>query len=233
MNWQDALSDLQELGNESDREVLQRFFKTGPGDYAQGDVFVGVRVPKIRALARKYSHLDLSGVLRLLHSEIHESRFLALAILCGKFKKSSAQEQGRIYRLYLDNTQFINNWDLVDVTCEHIVGVYLQGRSRSPLYDLSRSENLWERRISVVSTFHFIRHNDFSDTIGISKILLKDSHELIHKATGWMLREVGKRDVNLLIEFLQTHGREMPRTMLRYAIEKFSQEDRAVYMKRE
>jgi 3-methyladenine DNA glycosylase AlkD len=216
----------------SDVPNLQRFFKTGPGEYAEGDVFIGVRVPATRRVARQFEDVPVAVAIELLKSPVHEERLLALIILVNQYQKASRPEQIDIYRNYLTHTAFINNWDLVDSSAEHIVGAYLFGRSRSPLYRLARAHSLWERRIAIMSTFHFIKQGAFDETLKISAMLLGDSHDLIHKATGWMLREVGKRNVDLLDAFLQQHGRTMPRTMLRYAIEKFPVEKRRRFMAR-
>ncbi len=226
----DTRHALRAFADETDAVNLQRFFKTGPGEYGEGDRFIGVRVPATRRVARDYKALPLADTLTLLQSDIHEERLLALIILSLKFKAGTPDEQAAVYRAYLDHTPFINNWDLVDVSAEHVVGAYLERRSRKPLHALARSESLWERRIAILSTFRFIRHDDFDETLKIAEILVSDKHDLIHKAVGWMLREVGKRDMSKEESFLIRHYRSMPRTMLRYAIEKFSEETRLQYM---
>jgi len=227
----DIRNALLAFANESDANALQRFFKTGPGEYGEGDRFIGVRVPATRRIAREYRNLSLADTLTLLKSDIHEERLLALFVLTHKFQKGTPDEQEVVYGLYLDHTKYINNWDLVDTSAEHIVGAYLQSRSRKPLHALARSEILWERRISIMSTFHFIKNNDFDETLKIAEILVSDTNDLIHKAVGWMLREIGKRDRGKESVFLMKHYRNMPRTMLRYAIEKFPEGTRQQYLK--
>lgn len=224
---------LQALGNAEQARVLRKFFKTGPGEYGEGDVFLGLRVPETRKLAREYRDLPLQEVLRLLQSPIHEARLLALLLLVQAYRQGNAALQERICSLYLRNTARINNWDLVDVSAEHIVGAYLCNRSRLPLYELASSELLWDRRIAVMATFHFIRRGDFDETLRIAERLLGDPEDLIHKAVGWMLREIGKRDRSVEERFLALHYRIMPRTMLRYAIEKFEEDLRQRYLRGE
>lgn len=223
--------ELRQLRSVEAAAHAQRFFKTGPGQYGEGDVFLGIRVPVLRKLARKYRDLSIGQTLRLLRSGFHEERLLALFIMADRFKRATADERETIYILYLKNTRYINNWDLVDCSAEHIVGAHLWEKSRTPLYDLARSIILWERRVAVISTFHFIKRNEFSDTLKIATILLYDPEDLIHKAVGWMLREVGKRNVAALDEFLLRHYGAMPRTMLRYAIERFPEDKRQRYLK--
>ena len=228
-----ARTAQQRLRNLADPEVaivLASFFKTGPGQYGEGDRFIGVKVPAIRKVAKEFGKLPISKVERLLHSKIHEERLLALVILVDQFEKGSDATRKRIHDLYLANTQNINNWDLVDLSAPQIVGGYLETRSRKPLDRLAKSPILWERRISILATHWFIRQCDFTDTLSIAEKLLGDKEDLIHKAVGWMLREVGKRDVAVLEEFLGKHCRVMPRTMLRYAIERLSEKKRRGYM---
>ncbi len=222
---------LREYADKSDAEFLQRYFKTGPGEYGKGDRFIGVRVPATRRVARRYRDLPLAETLVLLRSAIHEERLLALIILTEKFRRGTPGEQLEIYREYLNHTRFINNWDLVDTSADRIVGAYLRDRSRRPLYRLARSDLLWERRIAVMATFHFIRNDEFAETLKIAGMLLDDPEDLIHKAAGWMLREVGKRDRDVEESFLREHYRRMPRTMLRYAIEKFPGDLRRQYLR--
>lgn len=222
---------LRVFADESDAIALQRFFKTGPGEYGEGDRFLGVRVPATRRVAREYRNLPMADAITLLKSDIHEERLLALIILTQKYQKGYPGEQALIYRTYLDHTRYINNWDLVDTSAEHIVGAHLKNRSRKPLYTLARSQSIWERRIAIMSTFHFIKNNDFDETLKIAEKLVSDTNDLIHKAVGWMLREVGKRDRSKENIFLMKHYRNMPRTMLRYAIEKFPEEIRQQYLK--
>jgi 3-methyladenine DNA glycosylase AlkD len=224
MTARDLQTRLRSLASPADAAFLAGFFKTGPGQYGEGDVLIGVRVPGIRKLAREFEDLGpLREVERLLHSPIHEDRLAALIILVAQFTApgATAQKQKSIYDLYLANTAFINNWDLVDVSAPQVIGGYLADRSRRPLDRLARSAWLWDRRISILATFHFIRLGQFADTLRIAELLLADRQDLIHKAAGWMLREVGKRDVKTLEGFLARHGPSMPRTMLRYAIERF------------
>jgi 3-methyladenine DNA glycosylase AlkD len=221
---------LRSLADPGFAAVSTRFFKTGPGEYGDGDVFIGVRVPAIRKVAKEFKGLHLPEVESLLHSEIHEERLFALVILVLQFEKGNDATRKRIYDLYLANTQHINNWDLVDLSAPQIVGGYLESRSRKPLYRLAKSSSLWERRICILATFHFIRQGDFADTLTIAESQLGDQEDLIHKAVGWMLREVGKRDLATLEGFLGKHCRAMPRTTLRYAIERFSEEKRLGYL---
>ena len=222
---------LQELGSREKAKVLQRFFKTGPGEYGEGDVFVGVKVPELRKLAKEYQKITVKEVKQLLKSDIHEERLLALFILVRKYSKGNETEKKRIYELYLKNTQFINSWDLVDISAHHIIGAFLVDKSKEPLYSLAKSMNLWERRISIISTFYFIKHDKYAETLKISEILLTDEQDLIHKAVGWMLREIGKRHLPTEEKFLRKHYKRMPRTMLRYAIEKFPEDKRQGYLK--
>ena len=222
---------LKRLGNEEKAKKHQSFFKTGPGEYGERDIFVGVTVPELRKLANEYKTIPLKEVKHLLRSPIHEERLLSLFLLIHRYSNGDESEKERIYELYLKNTKFINNWDLVDSSAGHIVGAFLFGKNKKPLYDLVKSENLWERRISIISTFYFIKRNQFADTIKIATILLSDKEDLIHKAVGWMLREVGKRDISTEEKFLKNYYQNMPRTMLRYAIEKFPESKRQQYLK--
>jgi len=226
-----AREALREHSNDAHARVLQRFFKTGPGEYGEGDLFLGVRVPAVRRVARIFRELPLTDTLALLQSEIHEERLLALIILTEKYRKGSSDDRTEIYKIYLGNTEYINNWDLVDTSAEYIVGAYLSDRSRKPLYTLAQSDNLWERRMAVMATFHFIKNGKFDETLKISEMLVSDAEDLIHKAVGWMLREVGKRDRNKEEIFLKKHYQSMPRTMLRYAIEKFPENLHQQYLK--
>ena len=224
-------STLRGLAKKENAEVAQRFFKTGPGEYGEGDKFLGIRVPVLRKLAKEYQVISVGEAGKLLKSPIHEERLLALFILIHIYSKGAESVKKKIYDLYLDNTEFINNWDLVDTSAEHIVGNFLLDKSKSPLYGLAKSKILWERRISIMATFCFIKRLQYSDTLKISEILLHDKEDLIHKAVGWMLREVGKRNLPLEEEFLKAHYMHMPRTMLRYAIERFSESKRQRYLK--
>ena len=225
------IARLHELGDSRIAAHSQGFFKTGPGEYGEGDIFLGIRVPTIRKCVREFQSVMLEETLELLESPFHEARLLALLLMAARYAAAcTSREKEALYGAYLEHTGHINNWDLVDCSAEHIVGAHLFGRERSPIYLLARSKSLWERRIAIISTFHFIKKGDFADTLAIAKILLHDREDLIHKATGWMLREVGKRDICAEKEFLDRHCREMPRTMLRYAIERFPEEERQSYL---
>jgi 3-methyladenine DNA glycosylase AlkD len=232
MNAPELQTRLRSLGSPRDAAFLARFFKTGPGEYGEGDVFIGVRVPTIRKVAKEFRALPLPELQCLLHSPIHEERLAALVILVMQAAKRDADARRQIYNLYLANTRYVNNWDLVDISAPHLVGAYLEDHSRKPLYRLAASSWLWDRRISILATFHFIRQGDFGDTLRIAEKLLSDNEDLIHKAVGWMLREVGKRDRDALERFLQKHRRAMPRTMLRYAVERFPERKRRAYLTR-
>lgn len=221
---------LRSHADVSHAETMQRYFKTGPGEYGEGDRFLGVRVPHVRRIARQFRAITLEEVSLLLTSPIHEERLLALVILTLKYPKENPDEQTAIYQLYLDHLTYINNWDLVDISAMYIIGAHLFKRSRDPLYPLAKSDNLWHRRVSIMSTFHFIRKGEFDETLKIAGILVSDSEDLIHKAVGWMLREVGNRDQAVEEDFLKKHFRQMPRTMLRYAIEKFPEALRKQYL---
>ena len=223
--------ELRFLANPVRARVSQSFFKTGPGEYGEGDRFIGLTVPQLRSLAKQYRQLSLKEVKVLLRSRIHEERLLALLILVGKFATEDDAGQRRLYETYLRNTQFINNWDLVDSSAEYIVGAFLRERNRSPLLKLARSVSLWERRIAIIATFHFIKRGEFAPTLRIARLLLRDPEDLIHKAVGWMLREVGKRDLPAEEKFLRRYYRQMPRTMLRYAIERLPERQRQCYLK--
>lgn len=224
MKAKDAAAELKALALPEVAASSARFFKTGPGEYGEGDVFIGVRVPSLRKLARDFRDLPLGEIEILLRSQIHEERMLALIVLVLSVgKKCSESHRKSAYDFYLSNTAYVNNWDLVDSSAPAIVGGHLWDKPRKPLQRLAKSKNLWERRIAIVATQHFIRLGEFDDTIALSQILLKDEEDLIHKASGWMLREVGERDVNVLVRFLDEHGATMPRTMLRYAIEHFDE----------
>jgi len=222
---------LRELGDSDIAAHSQRFFKTGPGEYGEGDRFLGIRVPIIRTCVREYRTISLQDTAELLKSPFHEARLLALLMLVAKYSAAKKDtEREAIYRSYLRHTESINNWDLVDCSAEHIVGAHLFGKDRKPIYRLARSKSLWERRIGVMSTFHFVKREDFSDTLAIAELLLGDREDLIHKAVGWMLREVGNRNRKAEERFLTKHYKQMPRTMLRYAIEKLSEPHRQGYL---
>ena len=224
-------SELKRLEDRDRAAFLERFFKTGPGEYGEGDTFLGIRVPQLRALVRRCAGIDLGRVETLLHSRAHEERLLALLLMVRDYGRGDDGKRRRIYRLYLDNTRFINSWDLVDSSAEHIVGTHLQGKNRAPLYRLARSRSLWERRIAIMATYRYIKAGDFDETLRIAEMLLGDREDLIHKATGRMLREVGKRGgIAEEKEFLRKNWPAMPRTMLRYAIERFPEAARRRYL---
>ena len=220
--------ELKKTANPKKAKILQRFFKTGSGEYGEGDVFWGVAVPEIRKTTKKYRGLKLEEAAKLLSSEIHEERLTALIIMVNKFQLG--EEKEKIYNIYLKNRKYVNNWDLVDLSADKIVGAYLFDKPKAILFDLIKSKRIWDKRISVMATFYFIKKNKFETTLKISEKLLNDEHDLIHKAVGWMLREVGKRNLKTEEKFLKKHCREMPRTMLRYAIEKFPEKKRKQYL---
>jgi 3-methyladenine DNA glycosylase AlkD len=231
MNYEEVNKYLLSLANPKIAEHSQHFFKTGEGEYGFGDKFLGIRVPVLRQTVKNFNASPLNVVIKLLNSKYHEIRLFALFLLVFQFSKADADGQEKIYRLYLKNTRHINNWDLVDSSAHQIVGGFLIDKDKSILHDLAKSDSLWERRIAIISTYLFIKKNNFRETLQISKLLLNDSEDLIHKAVGWMLREVGNRDKPKEIAFLKTHYKKMPRTMLRYAIEKFSKEERQKYLR--
>jgi 3-methyladenine DNA glycosylase AlkD len=230
MTAADAKKKLNSLASPDLAKSAARFFKTGPGQYGEGDIFIGVKVPVLRNLARDFRELPLEEVEILLRSPIHEERLLALLILVLVVAKADDARRKAICDFYLTNTKHVNNWDLVDGSAPALVGAYLMDKNRKPLVGLAKSRSLWERRIAIVATQHFIRHGEFDDTLKISRMLLDDKEDLIHKATGWTLREVGKKNEPTLVSFLEEHGAVMPRTMLRYAIERFSLEKRRLFL---
>lgn len=215
------------------KEYLPKFFKTGKGQYGEGDKFLGIVVPNVRLVAKKHREESLETVKELMRSEFHECRLCGLLILVERFKKSDEKDRKGIYEFYLSQTERINNWDLVDLSASYIVGEYLKDKSREPLYRLAESELLWEQRIAVVSTYAFIKNSDFTDIYALAEKLLTHEHDLMREAIGWMLREAGKRNKDLLVTFLEKYCLVMPRTMLRYAIEKFPEEERKYYMRKE
>ena len=225
------IKNLEALSNPEAALFAQRYFKTGPGEYAEGDIFRGIRVPVLRKMVPSLDGTPLPEVIRLLESVFHEDRLLALFLLIRRCSKGDESVRQHIHDLYLAHTRFINNWDLVDISSQYLVGAFLRSRDRSLLYQLAASKSLWERRIAITATFHFIRKGEFEDTLALAELLLDDPQELLHKATGWMLREVGKRDLPTLESFLQLHHPRMPRVMLRYAIERFPEERRLLYLK--
>jgi len=225
-------AELQALADPGKAGMLSRYFKTGKGQYGEGDIFLGITVPKQRAVAKKYSGLSLNDIRKLIAGKTHEHRLVALLILVSRYGEAEAEGKGMIVDFYLKQANHVNNWDLVDLSAPNILGDYLLDRDRAVLYRLARSKNLWERRIAIMSTLAFIRRRDFDDTLRISEFLLHDEHDLIHKAVGWVLREVGKRDLRTEEGFLKRHYRRMPRTTLRYAIERFDEKKRKFYMGR-
>jgi len=223
--------DLNKLGSKKKAEASAWFFKIGKGEYGEGDVFIGITVPEQRKIAKKYSKISLIDLKKLLSSEIHEYRLTSLLILVERYKKENKEEKRKIFDLCLKNTKYVNNWDLVDISAPNIIGDYLLDKNRKILYKLAKSKDLWQKRISVLATFRFIKENDFKDSLKIAEILLKDEYDLIHKAVGWMLREIGKKDQKTEEKFLKKYYQVMPRTMLRYAIEKFEENKRQKYLK--
>ncbi len=226
------LSEMQSLSNPKKAKLLSGFFKTGKGDYGEGDVFLGIMVPFQREVAGKYKGLSLSEIQELLNSKIHEHRLTALFILIHQYKKANEKKKEEIVKLYLSNTKNVNNWDLVDLSAPRILGEYLLDKDRKMLYRMASSNLLWDRRIAVLATFAFIAKNDFNDSLKLAELLLKDKHDLMHKAIGWMLREIGKRNQKAEEDFLKKHYKQMPRTMLRYSIEKFDDKKKKFYMKK-
>ncbi len=221
--------DLREKVTRPEKaKIMAGFFKTGKGQYGEGDIFLGVTVPDQRKIAKKYKDVNLKVIKELLSSKIHEERLTGLLILLEKYKKNKKE----IFEFYSKNIKYVNNWDLVDLTSHNIIGDYILNKNKDLLYKLAKSKNLWKKRIAIVSTYKFIKNNKFQDTIKISEILINDKHDLIHKATGWMLREVGKRNLKLIETFLNKHHKKMPRTMLRYTIEKFENNKKLFYMKK-
>ncbi|HMS25418.1 MAG TPA: DNA alkylation repair protein [Acidimicrobiia bacterium] len=226
----DVMRALKKVGNKEKALSNAWFFKTKEGQYGYGDKFIGVTVPEQRRIAKAFKDLDLSEIKKLLENHFHECRLTALIILVGQFKKADLATQNAIAKFYLDNRTHINNWDLVDTSARDILGQNLLTKNRKILYTLARSKILWDRRIAIISTHAFIAHNDFEDTVAISELLLDDKEDLMHKAVGWTLREMGKRSKPALLTFLNSHADVMPRTALRYSIEHFSQKERAHYM---
>lgn len=232
MSAEELKRDLYKLANPKQAKILQRFFKTGKGEYGEGDVFLGIKVPEQRKIAKKHKLLKNIEIEKLLKSKIHEHRLTGVFILVLGFNEGDEKKRKQIYNLYLKSAKRINNWDLVDSSAPYITGPYLKNKSKRILYKLAKSKNIWERRIAIMSTFTFIKNNDYKDTIKISEILLTDKHDLIHKAVGWMLREVGNRDLGTEEIFLTKYSKKMPRTMLRYAIEKFTPGKKKLYMQK-
>ena len=227
-----AREEIRALANKETAQHSLRFFKTDKGEYGHGDLFLGVRAPKIRLIAKKHIDISITDMKTLIQSKYHEERFLGLIILVNKYAKTKDKKnRNQLYKIYVSSFKYINNWNLVDVTCPHVTGKHLIDKDRTILYKWAKSEDLWAKRIAMVSTFSFIRKNDLEDTFKIAEILLHDEHDLIHKAVGWMLREAGKRDLKREETFLKKYYKTMPRTMLRYAIEKFPETKRQKYLK--
>jgi 3-methyladenine DNA glycosylase AlkD len=225
--------DLLKLQNPGKAKNLSRFFKTGKGEYGEGDQFLGITVPEIRLVAKKYPNCSLQSLQALLLSKIHEYRLTALIILVNEYQKAEQAFRREIFDFYLRNTKHINNWDLVDLSSHEIIGNYLLDKDRAILFKLAKSNNLWEKRIAIISTFELIKNNQFQESFKIAEILLNDNHDLIHKAVGWMLREIGKRSLETEDKFLEKYAKIMPRICLRYAIEKFPEEKRKRYLEKQ
>jgi 3-methyladenine DNA glycosylase AlkD len=230
MNLAELHLTVKKNSDRSLSKFLQRFFKTGKGEYAEGDVFAGIKVPVSRKIAKQFKELSLKELSLLIKSKIHEERLIALFILVDKMKRAEGKEKGKIFNFYIKNLRYVNNWDLVDLSADKIIGDYLYDKERKLLFELSKGDH-WERRIAVMSTFNFIKKNDYNTILKIVGLLLNDKEDLIHKAAGWMLREIGNRDIKREEEFLKMHYKNMPRTMLRYAIEKFPEKKRKSYLK--
>ncbi len=229
-NAKQVITHLKSLANSEIANHSQRFFKTGKGEYGEGDIFLGIRVPIIRAEVKRQSNISIDETINILASEFHEARLFALIMLVEKFKKATEVEQSEIYKHYMNNLSQINNWDLIDSSAPYIIGAYLADKDKSPIYQMADSENLWQRRIAIMSTFTMIRQNDFKDALAIAEILVNDNEDLIQKAVGWMLREIGKRSLKTEEQFLQKHYKSMPRIILRYAIEKMVASKRKAYL---
>lgn len=231
MTAENIIQELQRLGNPEKAVHLSRFFKTGKGQYGEGDLFWGITVPEQRAIAKKHQHAPFHVLTALLDSPYHESRLTGLLILVEQFTRNKdARFRQECVEFYLSHTNRINNWDLVDLSCYKLLGVWLEDKDRQLLYRLADSDNLWEQRIAMVTCMHFVHQGDFKDCLALADRLLHHRHDLIHKAVGWLLREVGKKDRDVLVHFLETRYREMPRTMLRYAIEHFPETERKKYL---
>ncbi len=232
MIFRTALEELEKYADPEKAEHSKRFFKTGKGEYGEGDIFLGVTVPNQRKVARKFKNMPLNEVRKLLQSDIHECRLTAVMLLVYRIEKADQETIDGIAEFYLKNIQYVNNWDIVDSSCRFILAKHLEHKDRTLLYNLAKSDNLWERRISIITCYYFIKKNDFKDALAISKILIDDSEDLIQKAVGWMLREIGNKDQEVEERFLLEKERfkKMPRTMLRYAIEKFEEPKRQFYL---
>lgn len=231
MNLAEIRKTISKQKNPAQAIILQRFFKTGKGEYGEGDIFYGIKVPEQRIIAKQFKDLSLDSLKTLILSKVHEERLIAAFILVDQFKSGDEKKKKIIFNFYLKNRKGINNWDLVDLSAPKIIGAYLIDKEKDLLYKFAHSKDLWEKRISIISTQAFIREHFFEDSLIISEILLHDKHDLIHKAVGWMLREIGNRDLETEEEFLKKHYKIMPRTMLRYAIEKFPEQKRMAYLR--
>ena len=230
MSLTEIKKEIKKQANPKHAVILQRFFKTGKGEYGEGDIFYGIKVPVQRRIAKQFKDLAFEDLKVLIHTKVHEERLIAAFILVDQYKKGDEKKKKAVFDFYLKNREGINNWDLVDLSAPKIVGEYLLDKEKDLLYKLARSKDLWEKRIAILSTQTFIRNHFFEDTLNISEILINDKHDLIHKAVGWMLREIGNRDIQTEEEFLRKHYKTMPRTMLRYAIEKFPEKKRKDYL---
>lgn len=226
------IKEIKKYSHPDKVKVYSRFFKTGKGEYGYGDVFLGLTVPEQRKLAQKYVELVFKDVRKLLYNRYHEHRLMGLLILCYKYQKADDAEKQKIIDFYIQHRHRGNNWDLIDCIADRLLGKHILDKDKSILYKLAKSESIWDRRIAIITTFEFIRNKRFDDTIKIAEILLNDSHDLIQKAVGWMLREMGKRNEKELIKFLDKHYNTMPRTMLRYAVERLDKKKKMFYMKK-
>jgi 3-methyladenine DNA glycosylase AlkD len=234
MKLKSLKNDLDKCKNTKKAKLLSRFFKTGKGEYGEGDIFIGINVPVLRTIAKKYQDLNLNEIQILIKNPIHEYRLTAIFILIFKYSTGDQNLKQQIYKIYLKNKKYINNWDLIDLSSNKILGIYILNNpnEKQIIYSLAKSNNLWDRRISVMTTFEFIKNLKFEDSLKISKILLEDREDLIQKAVGWMLREIGKKDFKTEEKFLNYYYKRMPRTMLRYAIEKFPKAKKDYFMKK-
>jgi len=232
MNLNKVQREIKKLASPTRAGLLGRFFKTGPGQYGEGDKFLGLTVPQVRIIVKKYYQaLTLPETAKLLASPYHEFRLTGALILIAKYQTAEIKNKKKFFAFYFENIKAFNNWDLVDLTAHKIVGDYLLDKDRKILFSLAKSPNLWERRVSVIASFAFINNRQFSESLKLAKILLTDCHDLVHKAVGWMLREVGKRDQPVLLKFLNQHASTMPRVMLRYALEKLPKKQRQYYLR--
>lgn len=230
MNFKEAFSELKSYSNPAKAEHSKRFFKSGPGEYGEGDKFLGITVPNQRKVARKFKNMELNEVQKLLQNEYHEARLTAVMLLVYKIEKANEHVFEEVVQFYLKNLRYVNNWDIVDSSCHQILGRFLFNKERDLLYELAQSEDIWKKRIAIITCYYFIKRDDFKDALKIAEILLNDDHDLIHKAVGWMLREIGNRNLDAETQFLDQYFKNMPRTMLRYAIEKFDEPLRKHYL---